>query len=83
VGDPEELSRDELIAVVRDQAAQLADQAVEVERLRAELEQINRLLSRNSRNSSMPPSTDDLPGRSGWSKPAVGGKPGGKKPGPG
>jgi len=32
VVDPEELSRDELIAVVRDQAAQLADQAVELDR---------------------------------------------------
>jgi hypothetical protein len=68
--DPEELSREELIAVVRDQAAQLsdqatrlADQAVELERLRAELEQIKRLISRNSGNSSMPPSTDDVPGR--------------------
>ncbi|WBB95527.1 IS66 family transposase [Solwaraspora sp. WMMA2080] len=81
--DPEALSRDELIAVVRDQAAQLADQTAEVERLRAELEQIKRLISRNSRNSSMPPSTDDLPGRSGRSKPAGGGRSGGKKPGRG
>jgi len=77
VVDPEELSRDELIAVVRGQAVQLEDQAVELERLRAELELIKRLISRNSRNSSMPPSTDDLPGRSGKPKPA-GGKPGGK-----
>jgi hypothetical protein len=83
VVDPEELSRDELIAVVRDQAAQLADQAVELERLRSELEQIKRLISRNSRNSSMPPSTDDLPGRSGKSKPAGGGKSGRKEPGRG
>lgn len=80
---PEELSRDELIAVVRDQSAQLADQAVELERLRAELERIKRLLSRNSQNSSMPPSTDDLPGRSGKPKPAVGEKPGGNKRGRG
>ncbi len=83
--DPEELSRDELIAVVRGQAVQLEDQAVELERLRAELELIKRLISRNSRNSSMPPSTDDLPGRSGKPKPAggkAGGKPGrGKQPG--
>lgn len=81
--DPEELSRDELIAVVRDQGAQLADQAVELERLRSELEQIKRLLSRNSQNSSMPPSTDDLPGRMGKSKPAAGGRSGAKKPGRG
>ena len=88
--DPEELSRDELIAVVRDQAAQLADQAVqladqavEFDRLRSELEQIKRLLSRNSQNSSMPPSTDDLPGRTGKRKSAAGGQSGGKKPGRG
>ena len=68
--DPEELSREELIAVVRDQAvrlsdqsARLAEQAVELKRLRAELEQIKRLISRNSGNSSMPPSSDDAPGK--------------------
>jgi transposase len=83
VFDPEALSRDELITVVRDQAAQLAGQAVELERLRAELEQIKRLISRNSGNSSMPPSTDDLPGRAGRRKPAGGGQPGGQKRGRG
>jgi transposase len=76
--DLEGLSRDELIALVRyltaqlsdqaaqltDQTTQLADQAVELERLQAELERIKRLISRNSGNSSMPPSSDDLPGRS-------------------
>jgi len=72
-----------LIAVVRDQAAQLADQAVELERLRSELEQIKRLISRNSGNSSMPPSTDDLPGRTGKRKPAAGGQSGGPKRGRG
>jgi hypothetical protein len=79
VVDPEALSRDELIAVVRDQAAQLADQAVELQRLRSELEQIKRLISRNSGNSSMPPSTDDLPGRAGKRKPAAGQQPDGQK----
>jgi transposase len=83
VVDPEALSRDELIAVVRDQAAQLADQAVELERLCSELEQIKRLISRNSGNSSMPPSTDDLPGRTGKRKPAAGQQPGGPKRGRG
>jgi transposase len=81
--DPEALSRGELITLVRDQAAQLADQAVELERLRAELEQIKRLISRNSQNSSMPPSTDDLPGRTGKRKPAGGGQPGAPKRGRG
>jgi transposase len=80
VRDPEELSREELIAVVRDQAAQLsgqatrlAEQAAELERLRSELEQIKRLISRNSGNSSMPPSSDDAPGKGRPSGP-VGGK---------
>ena len=82
--DPEALSRDELIASVRDQAVRLADQAVELERLRVELEQIKRLISRNSQNSSMPPSTDDLPGRVGKKgKPAGDQQPGGQKRGRG
>jgi transposase len=34
-----------------------------VEELRAEVADLRRRLGRNSRNSSMPPSTDDLPGR--------------------
>lgn len=73
--------------MVRDQAAQLADQAVELERLRSELEQIKRLISRNSGNSSMPPSTDDLPGRRGKRQRASDDQPGaakrarGKQPG--
>lgn len=70
MSDQEELSRGELVELVRAQAARLADQAsrleaqaAELDRLRAELERLRRLLSRNSGNSSMPPSTDDLPGR--------------------
>jgi len=34
-----------------------------VEELRAEVAELRRRLGRNSRNSSMPPSADDLPGR--------------------
>jgi transposase len=63
VPDPEELSRGELVELVRVQAARLEAQAAEMEQLRAELERLRRLLTRNSGNSSMPPSTDDLPGR--------------------
>jgi hypothetical protein len=65
--DPEELSRVELVALVRDQAtllekqsALLEKQAAELAQLRAEVERLRRLTSRNSGNSSMPPSTDDL-----------------------
>ena len=58
--------------MVRDQAARLESQAVELDALRAELERIKRLISRNSGNSSMPPSTDDLPGRGRPVKPAKG-----------
>ena len=70
--EPEALSREELIALVRDQAARLESQAVELDVLRTELERIKRLLSRNSGNSSMPPSADDLPGRGRPVKPAKG-----------
>ena len=58
--DLEDLPRGELIELVRVQAAEL-------DQLRAELERLKRLVSRNSGNSSMPPSTDDLAGRT---KPA-------------
>jgi transposase len=59
----EELSRDELIAFAREQVAQV----VELREANAELEErvrrLERQVSRNSGNSSMPPSADDLPGR--------------------
>ena len=44
-------------------AAQVADLTEANEQLAAKLAKAGRLLSRNSGNSSMPPSTDDLPGR--------------------
>ncbi len=61
--DPEKLSRGELVALVRDQAHELGRLRVENADLRARLARLERLLSRNSGNSSMPPSTDDLPGK--------------------
>jgi transposase len=45
----------------RDQV--IAELGRAVEELRAEVAELRRQLGRNSRNSSMPPSTDDLPGR--------------------
>ena len=61
--DLEELSRDELVQLVRAQAARLEDQAALLEAQATELERLKRLMSRNSGNSLMPPSTDDLSGR--------------------
>jgi transposase len=70
VAEPEELSRDELIVVVRRQAGQITAQAVQIselmeanEALAARLARLEHLLSRNSGNSSNPPSRDDDPGK--------------------
>ncbi|MGH3828367.1 MAG: DUF6444 domain-containing protein [Pseudonocardiaceae bacterium] len=73
----EEMSRDELIVVVRRQAGRITaqDQRITVqagrlaelmetnEVLAGKLARLEHLLSRNSGNSSSPPSKDDDPGR--------------------
>src|SRR6478735_12696669 len=70
VPEPEEMSRDELIVVVRRQAGQISAQAVQIaelmeanEALAVRLARLEHLLSRNSGNSSSPPSRDDDPGK--------------------
>jgi transposase len=77
VSKPEEMSRDELIVVVRRQAGQLAAQDRQItaqagqiselaeanETLAGKLAKLEHLLSRNSGNSSNPPSRDDDPGK--------------------
>jgi transposase len=70
VPEPEEMSRDELIVVVRRQAGQISAQAVQIaelmeanEALADRLARLEHLLSRNSGNSSSPPSKDDDPGK--------------------
>jgi transposase len=77
VPEPEELSRDELIAVVRHQAGQLASQDRQItvqsrqiselaeanDVLAGKLAKLEHLLSRNSGNSSNPPSRDNDPGK--------------------
>jgi transposase len=70
VAAPEGMSRDELIALVRRQdaqistmATQIADLVEENEQLAARLARVEHLLSRNSGNSSSPPSRDDDPGK--------------------
>ena len=66
----EEMSREELIALTRALVAENAVLRAEVAELRAEnaalrerVAKLERLVSRNSGNSGMPPSVDDLPGR--------------------
>jgi transposase len=61
VPEPEELSRDELIVVVRRQAVQISAQAVQIselvqanETLAGRLAKLEHLLSRNSQPSSWP-----------------------------
>jgi hypothetical protein len=69
-----------LIEVLEARNGELAGRVAELEERLARLE---RALSRNSGNSSMPPSADDLPGKSAPApKPKRGGKKGqGKQPG--
>jgi transposase len=74
---PEEMSRDDLVVVVRCQAGQLAAQDRQIGEMAGQLAQLmeandalsgklaklEHLLSRNSGNSSNPPSRDDDPGK--------------------
>jgi transposase len=57
------MSREELIAVVRRQDGQIAALIAMNEELAAKVARLEHLLSRNSGNSSMPPSRDDEPGK--------------------
>ena len=80
---PEQSSRDQLIDRLRAENARLvADNAelrAENKDLAGRLARLERLISRNSGNSSMPPSLDDLPGRT----PPAPKPPGGVKRGKG
>lgn len=87
---PPEDPRDALImalsAQVEGLSAQVAELAGLVRELREQLEAARRAASRNSGNSSMPPSADDLPGRKApapRAKPGGGRKPGGQPGAPG
>lgn len=59
----EDLSRDELVALARVQAGRIAEQDARIAELTDRLARLEHLLSRNSKNSSMPPSRDDDAGR--------------------
>jgi len=68
-----------LSAQVTDLSSQIAELTALVRELREQLDAARRAASRNSGNSSMPPSADDLPGRKA---PAPRAKPGsGRRPG--
>jgi transposase len=78
------LSREDLIALVRAQSGRIAELEEANSELAAKLARLEHLLSRNSGNSSMPPSRDDDPGRSAPKPKRSGGglkKPRGKQPG--
>ena len=69
----EQLSRDDLLGL-------LAERDRLIDELREKIERLERLVSRNSGNSSFPPSMDDMPGRAApRGKPRRGG--GKRKPG--
>jgi hypothetical protein len=91
VSVPVELSREDLIALVRAQAERITELEAQIaglgevnEQLVARLARVEHLLSRNSGNSSVPPSRDDEPGRGAPKpkRPGGGGKRSrGKQPG--
>ena len=71
----EDASREDLLVIVRELLAVSKAQAERIAAQDKRIAELERLLSRNSGNSSMAPSTDDLPGRK---KPAQRGSSGGK-----
>jgi hypothetical protein len=73
VPELEELSREDLVALVRAQAERIAELTGANEQLAEKLGRLEHLLSRNSGNSSMPPSQDDEPGRRPPKRKAAGG----------
>jgi transposase len=79
---PPDAARDAVIVmqarVIEVLAAENTRLAGQVADLAARVERLERLASRNSGNSSMPPSADDLPGRTPRRKPSADGK---RKPG--
>jgi transposase len=75
----DELSREELVVLAAGQAEEIAALRAENTDLAGRLARVERLLSRNSGNSSMPPSKDGEPGKT---PPALAGKKrGGRKRG--
>jgi hypothetical protein len=59
----EQLSRQELLSLLAERDRLVEQLQARITGLEARLAGLERLLSRNSGNSSMPPSSDDLPGK--------------------
>lgn len=59
----EEFSREQLVAVIASQGQTIAQQTLTITKLESKVAELERRLSRNSGNSSLPPSGDDTPGR--------------------
>ncbi len=80
----EPLSRDELLALLAERDARIAQLEAENAELARRVARLERLISRNSGNSSMPPSGDDLPGHTpprGKPRRGTGKRKPGKQPG--
>ena len=69
VSAPDDLSREELISLTREQDARIVELTAANEVLSVRLARVEHLLSRNSSNSSSPPSKDDDPGRTARNPP--------------
>ena len=80
---PEDLSREEVIALVKALTATMETMALTMKGLRAEIAALRAQVGKNSKNSSKPPSSDGLAKPAPRSLRRRGGKPGGQDGHPG